>query len=44
MLKIVVRTEMARPEPFEGDEEMGADKFWHIRGRKLSRLGDCRTR
>jgi hypothetical protein len=44
MLNMVVRTESARPELFEGDDVIGAERFWHIRGRNCSRFGDWRTR
>lgn len=44
MLKIVVRMERARPGPLLGEDFMGAERFWQILGRNLSRLGDWRIR
>lgn len=44
MLNIVVSVDSARPGPLTGEEVMGAERFWHILGRNLSRLGDWRTR
>lgn len=41
---MVVSMERARPGPLAGDVFMGAERFWQILGRNLSRLGDCRTR
>lgn len=43
-MKMVVSTESAKPGPLDGEEVMGAERFWHIFGRNLSRSGDCRTR
>ncbi len=44
MLKIVVRMERARPAPLLGDDFMGEERFWQMRGRNLLRLVDWRTR
>ena len=44
MLKIVLSIDKARPGPFEGEEVIGCERFWHILGRNLSLLGDWRTR
>lgn len=41
---MVVSMERARPGPLAGDVLIGAERFWQIFGRNLSRLGDCRTR
>lgn len=43
-MKIVVSMERARPGEWEGEEVMGWERFWHILGRNLSRLGDWRIR
>ena len=44
MLKIVVRMERERLGPLTGEDLMGAERFWQILGRNLSRFGDWRTR
>lgn len=44
MLKMVVRIERASPEPFAGEDCMGAERFAHMRGRNLPILGDWLTR
>ena len=44
ILKIVVRTESARPGPFDFEEVTGVERFWHILGRNMLILEDWRTR